>query len=202
MALLSVLVSQFVPARIATHFGVRVAVALGMFLVAIGVLVFSRIGPVADYMGVILPGSAIIGGLGMGIGYSALAMAAVTGVPNEEQGLAAAIQSTSLQVGGGLGLAIVVAVVNAVTLSWTRNQTSSTIAAQLQGFHTGLYLITAFAVLGALVALVGMRENPWAPQVVGAGSSPVGTNACSSLLFSMARAAGTLPTKTSTKPRT
>jgi len=31
--LLSVLVSQFVPARIATHFNVRVAVALGMFLV-------------------------------------------------------------------------------------------------------------------------------------------------------------------------
>ena len=124
------------------------------------------------------------------------------GVPNEEQGLAASIQTTSLQVGGGLGLAIVVAVVNSVTLSSTRNQTSSTIAAQLQGFHIGLYLITAFAVLGALVALVGIRESPGAPQVVGAGSSPVGTNACSSLNFNMARAAGTLPTKTSTKPRT
>lgn len=160
MALLSVLVSQFIPARIVTHFGVRVAVAVGMFLVAIGVLIFSRIGLVADYVGVILPGSAIIGGLGMGIGYSALTMAAVAGVPNEEQGLAAAVQTTSLQVGGGLGLALIVAVVNAVTLSSTRNAPSSTTAAQLQGFHIGLYLMSALAVVGALIALVGLRERP------------------------------------------
>ncbi len=160
MAMLSVVVAQFIPARIATHFGVRVAVALGMSLLAIGVLVFSRIGLVADYVGVILPGSAIIGGLGMGIAYSALTMAAVMGVPNEEQGLAASIQTTSLQVGGGLGLAIVVAVVNAVMLSSTQNAPNSTTAVQLQGFHMGLYLIIAFAVLGALIALVGVRESP------------------------------------------
>jgi MFS family permease len=120
MALLSVLVSQFVPARIVSHFGVRTAVALGLSLLAIGVLIFSRIGLVTDYVGVILPGSAII---------------------------------------GGLGLAIVVAVVNAVTLAWARNAAGSPIAAQLQGFHIGLYLITAFALLGALIALVGMRER-------------------------------------------
>ena len=41
-------------------------------------------------------------------------------------------------------------------------------------------------------------KNPWAPQVVGAGFSPRGSNACSSLILSMARAAGMLPTKTST----
>lgn len=159
MALLSVLVSQFVPARIVSHFGVKTAVALGLSLIAIGVLIFSRIGLVADYVGVILPGSAIIGGLGIGIAYSALSIAGVMGVANEEQGLAAAILSTSMQVGGGLGLAIVVAVVNAVTLAWARNAPGSPIAAQLQGFHIGLYLITAFALLGALIALVGMRER-------------------------------------------
>jgi EmrB/QacA subfamily drug resistance transporter len=159
MALLSVLVSQFVPARIVAHFGVKTAVALGLFLIAIGVLIFSRIGLVADYIDVILPGSAIIGGLGIGIAYSSLSIAAVTGVANEEQGLAAAILSTSMQVGGGLGLAIVVAVVNAVTLFMSRNAPGSPIAAQVQGFHVGLYLIMAFALLGALMALVGMRER-------------------------------------------
>jgi sugar phosphate permease len=96
----------------------------------------------------------------MGIGYSALTMAVVTGVPNEEQGLAASIQSTSLQVGGGLGLALIVAVANAVTLSSTQNSSDSTTAAQLQGFHIGPYLISALAVVGALIALVGLRERP------------------------------------------
>jgi hypothetical protein len=40
-------------------------------------------------------------------------------------------------------------------------------------------------------------KNPWTPQLVGVRSSTVGTNACacSSLNFSMARAAGMLPRK-------
>lgn len=160
MALLSVLVSQFLPARLVTRFGVKTAVALGMFLLTLGILVFSRIGPVPNYVGVILVGSVLIGGFGMGIAYSALSIAAVMSVANEEQGLAAAIQSTSLQVGGGLGLAIIVAVVNAVTIALTTSTPGSALAAQLQGFHIGLYLIAAFAGLGVLIALVGMRKRP------------------------------------------
>jgi EmrB/QacA subfamily drug resistance transporter len=167
MSLLSVVVSQTIPARIAARFGVRIAVAIGMFMVVVGVLVFSRIGPVADYLGVILPGSVIIGGLGMGIGYSALSMAAVMGVPNEEQGLAASIQSTALQLGGGLGLAIIVAVINAATHANASHVTDQ--AAELQGFRAGLYLIIAFALLGALIALTGMRER--SRKIVSAPSS-------------------------------
>jgi hypothetical protein len=40
------------------------------------------------------------------------------------------------------------------------------------------------------------------PQVVGAGSAPGGINTCASLIFSIAAAAGTLPMKTSTYPKT
>ena len=55
-------------------------------------------------------------GLGMGIAYPVFTIAAVSGVDAAAQGVAAGVQSTALQVGGGLGLTLVSAAVAAVGL--------------------------------------------------------------------------------------
>ncbi|GAA4102638.1 Tn3 family transposase [Nonomuraea soli] len=48
----------------------------------------------------------------MGITYEAMWVAAGTGVPADEQGLASGVASTALQVGTAAGLAVLVAVAN------------------------------------------------------------------------------------------
>jgi hypothetical protein len=113
-----------------------------------------------------LPSTFVVMGLGMGMSYPALAIAAVSGIANTEQGLAAGLQSTSLQAGGGLGLAITTAVIT-VTTALVRGfapTTNGLVVAQLTGFHVGLYVAAAGAAAGALIALVGIQPRSETPS--------------------------------------
>jgi hypothetical protein len=132
-----------------------------------GIALFARIGPESDYLGVILPPMLLVMGLGMGIGYPALAIAAVSGIDNTEQGLAAGLQGTSLQTGGGLWLAITAAIVTASTTSAQGVAESMTpsVVAQLSGFHVGLFVAAGGVAVGALIALIGIAgHTPRQPE--------------------------------------
>src|ERR1700742_653544 len=116
-----------------------------------GYISFLRVGTQADYLGVILP--AVIGvGIAFGLGFSALSLAANSGVADREQGLAASLFQTSFQVGGAIVLAVVTAVIDAGGAS----QVTST-QATLGAYRPALAVITGVSVLGALVALTGVR---------------------------------------------
>src|SRR5581483_5546774 len=132
----SALVSQFVAPWLVNRLGMRLTSGLGLLCLAGGMVLFTRTGLHNDYVGVILPSTLIVMGLGMGIGYPALAIAAVSGIADTEQGLAAGLQSTSLQAGGGLWLSITAAVVTTSTASLLRAPSAiPPVVAQLSGFH-------------------------------------------------------------------
>jgi sugar phosphate permease len=97
-------------------------------------------------------------GLAFGLGFSALTVAATEGMPDDEQGLAASLFQTSLQVGGALVLAVVTAVVDA-----GGGGHLTTPRATLAAYRPALFLITGVAVAGALVALAGLRRPTPAP---------------------------------------
>src|SRR6201996_2512245 len=124
-----------------------------------GYVSFLRVGDRADYLGVILP--AVIGvGIAFGLGFSALSLAATSGVADHEQGLAASLFQTSFQVGGAIVLAVVTAVVDAGGAS----QVTSA-QATLGAYRPALAVITGVSVAGALVALTGVtaaRRLSWA----------------------------------------
>jgi hypothetical protein len=106
-----------------------------------------------DYPGVILPAVLLIG-LAFGLGFSALSLAATGGVADHEQGLAASLFQTSFQVGGAVVLAVVTAVVEA-------GGASRVVSAQatLGAYRPALAVITGVSVLGALVAISGLRPG-------------------------------------------
>ncbi len=115
-----------------------------------GYVSFLRVGDQPDYLGVILP--AVLGvGIAFGLGFSALSLAATSGVADSEQGLAASLFQTSFQVGGAIVLAVVTAVVDAGGAS----QVTSA-QATLGAYRPALAVITGVSVLGALVALTGV----------------------------------------------
>jgi len=116
-------------------------------------LIFTRAGVRPDYPGVMLPTMLLLG-LAFGLGFSALSVAATAGVPDSEQGLAASLFQTSFQVGGALVLAVVTAVVDAGGAS---KMTSA--HAVLGAYHPALWLVTAIAGAGALVAVSGLRRR-------------------------------------------
>jgi MFS family permease len=130
----------------------RLAAAAFACLVA-AYAVFLRAGVTPDYPAVMLPTMLLVG-LAFGLGFSALSVAATDGMPNEEQGLAASLFQTSFQVGGALVLAVVTAVVEA-----GGGARLSTPTATLAAYRPALFLITGVAVVGALVALAGLRRG-------------------------------------------
>jgi MFS family permease len=136
-----------------SRFGTGRLAALAFVCLAASYAVFLRAGVTPDYPAVLLPTMLLVG-LAFGLGFSALSVAATDGMPNDEQGLAASLFQTSFQVGGALVLAVVTAVVDAGGGSRV-----TTAAATLAAYRPALLVILGVAVVGALVALAGLRRG-------------------------------------------
>jgi MFS family permease len=139
--------------QVISRFGPGPVTLIAFACLVAGYIAFLRVGTQADYVGVILP--AVIGvGIAFGLGFSALSLAATSGVADHEQGLAASLFQTSFQVGGAVVLAVVTAVIDAGGAS----QVTSA-QATLGAYRPALAVITGVSVLGALVALTGVARR-------------------------------------------
>jgi EmrB/QacA subfamily drug resistance transporter len=153
-AVLSALVSRYAAPWLVERIGLRTVATAGMTLVAVGFALLLRTDVHATYEAVMLPASIVCLGLGMGISYPVFTIGAVSGVPDRQQGVAAGIQSTALQVGGGLGLALVSAAVAGALGAHPDPAT------YVDALHVGALVGAALPVLGAAVALFGLRAVP------------------------------------------
>ena len=91
--------------QLVTRFGFKPILAVGMLLITLGLLWFSRVSVGGDFVGDIL-GPSLLAALGLGFGFVTSTIAAVSGVDEHEQGLASGLINTSQQIGGALGLAV------------------------------------------------------------------------------------------------
>src|SRR6202044_219623 len=82
----------------------KAILAFGLLLVAGGLIMLARTPADASYPAQILPVFVAIG-LGMGLSFVPLQIAAQADVPEERAGLAAGLINTSQEVGGALGIA-------------------------------------------------------------------------------------------------
>ena len=121
-------------AGLLNRFGPGALVVAAFTSLVAGYAVFLRAGVTPDYPAVMLP-SVILLGAAFGFGFSALTVAATSGVRNEQQGLAASLFQTSFQVGGAVVLAVVTAVIDAAGAN-----TLTSPAATLSAYRPALYL--------------------------------------------------------------
>lgn len=89
--------------------GVKPVLVTSFVVSAVGLLMSSMISVTSSYLGTVLPGMLVLA-VGNGLGFPALSNAALTAVTEEDSSLAAAIQATMQQVGGALGLAVLVTI--------------------------------------------------------------------------------------------
>ena len=148
-----VLVLSVRVAGLLNRFGAGALVVTAFTALVAGYAVFLRAGVTPDYPAVMLP-SVILLGAAFGFGFSALTVAATSGVRNEQQGLAASLFQTSFQVGGAVVLAVVTAVIDAAGAN-----TLTSAAAALSAYRPALYLITGVAAIGLVAALPGLRRG-------------------------------------------
>jgi MFS family permease len=125
-------------------FGTARIIAVTMTVMAVGYLLFLRIDTAPSYPTMILPAVLLIG-VGW-IGFPAINIQATAGIDDDEQGLAAGVLQTSMQVGA----AIVLAVTTALIASGDHGPVST--EASLGAYRHGLVFAAVVSLVGAAVA--------------------------------------------------
>jgi MFS family permease len=92
-------------AAMVMRFGIRLPLVVGLALAAAGLACFARAPVQGSFLADVLPGMALLG-LGAGIAFNPLLLAAMSDVDPADSGLASGIVNTSFMMGGALGLAI------------------------------------------------------------------------------------------------
>jgi EmrB/QacA subfamily drug resistance transporter len=141
--------------RLLERFGFKPLTIVGTGLVTIGVLLISFLNTGSSYWFHLLPAFFTLA-VGFGISFVAITVAATTGVPPHESGLASGLINTSQQVGGALGLAVLAVVANTATKTAIAHGQSMT-DASVQGYHQAFLTATVLSFVAFLVAIFVIR---------------------------------------------
>ena len=165
VALTAVVASGLAQALV-TKVGVKPVLAVGMVMLAGGLLYFTQISVDGSYAADLLPGFLLVG-VGLGFAFVPVSIAALPGVPPIEAGLASGLINTSQQIGGALGVAIL------TTVSTTRTEGlladgADSAAALTEGFSLAFWVGVAFAAASFFATLVALRRDEL--QAVPAGA--------------------------------
>ncbi len=156
MTLSVVLATSFAP-RLVQRFGTRAVIASGMVLSGAGLLLLTGVRPGGSYVAQVLPGG-VLSALGLGLALVPATIAAVSGVPGSQSGLASGLLNTSRLIGGALGLAALSTIAASQTRAAIHAGTSS-VSALSGGFQLAFGVSAGVSLLGALVAVVLLRPS-------------------------------------------
>ncbi len=139
--------------RFVMRYGIKKPLVAGLGLMALGLLLFARV-PVDGNVFIDVIPATLAMGLGGGIAFNPLLLAAMGDVKPEESGLASGIVNTAFMMGGALGLAILASLADFRTDSLLESG-ESTASALTGGFHAAFLLGAAF-VIAAIAVGVGL----------------------------------------------
>jgi MFS family permease len=142
-------------AKLVMRFGLRSPLFVGLLFAAAGLLLFARAPVDGTLLRDVLPGMLLLG-LGAGVAFNPLLMAAMSEVPETESGLASGIVNTAFMLGGALGLAVLASVAAARTASLGADGVGH-IAALAGGYQAAFLCGACFALLAALLGGLLLR---------------------------------------------
>ena len=158
-----------VVSRIIRKVGYRVFLLIGPLLIFVGFLWISRINLGSGYINIF--GPLVLVGLGMGFSFIPLTLNAVSSVNHRQTGLASALLNSSQQIGGSLGLAVLVttyvsAYKNSIaspkiptnSLAGGLKAKDLILQAMISGYRNALLIGSAFAGIAFIVSIVFLRQ--------------------------------------------
>jgi MFS family permease len=149
---LTIMVSAGIASQLVTKFGYKPILAAGLLFIVIGLTWFSRVSVGGGFTTDIL-GPSLFAAAGLGFAFVTTTIAAVSGVEENEAGLASGLINTSQQVGGALGLAVLSTIATSHTTSLVEGGTSQ-LDALTDGFQVAFLGGAAIAALGFVLTLV------------------------------------------------
>jgi EmrB/QacA subfamily drug resistance transporter len=101
-------------AKLVARFGLRLPLSTGLLMAAAGLALFARAPVEGTFVLDVLPGMILLG-IGAGVAFNPVLLAAMGDVTPSESGLASGIVNTSFMMGGSLGLAVLASLAAART---------------------------------------------------------------------------------------
>jgi DHA2 family multidrug resistance protein-like MFS transporter len=109
-------VSAAASARIAQYIGTKITVALGIFVAALGFFYFARVAAVDISYGKFVIAMCITA-LGIGLTMSPATNSVMGSIPVNQSGVGSALNSTTRQIGGALGVAVLGTILNSTYIA-------------------------------------------------------------------------------------
>jgi EmrB/QacA subfamily drug resistance transporter len=157
-------------AKLVMRFGIRPPLAAGLLLAGFGLVLFARAPVNGNFVVDVLPAMLLLG-LGAGMAFNPVLLAAMSDVDQTEAGLASGVVNTSFMMGGALGLAVL------ASLAASRTDTllasgESQVAALTGGYHVAFLVGAIFALVAAGLGAFLLREPT--PEATHARDEPAG----------------------------
>ena len=160
-------------ARLVMRFGLRIPLAAGLTLAAIGLIWFARAPVDGSFVVDVLP-SMILLGFGAGMAFNPVLLAAMSDVEPSEAGLASGVVNTSFMMGGALGLAVLASLATSRTDA-LRDAGEDALSALTGGYHAAFVGGAICALLAAAIGGLLLHEarDPGAVQAGEHAPAPV-----------------------------
>jgi predicted MFS family arabinose efflux permease len=142
-------------AKIVMRYGIKRPLAVGLSLAAAALLLFARAPVDGSFIVDLLPGMILLG-IGAGIAFNPVLLAAMSDVRPEESGLASGVVNTAFMMGGALGLAVLASVAASRTDALTASGHGE-LSALLGGYHVAFVLGALFALGAAAIGVAFFR---------------------------------------------
>jgi MFS family permease len=152
-----------ISAKLVMRFGIRGPFVGGLLLAAVGLALFARAPVNGTLLFDVLPGMLLLG-LGAGIAFNPVLLAAMSDVAPSDSGLASGVVNTSFMMGGALGLAVLASLAAARTEGVVASGASPQVA--LNGGYQAAFFV------GAVFALVACVIGAWFFRTQAATATP------------------------------
>lgn len=163
-------VASFLAPPLVARIGVRAVVVVGCLIAAAGLGAFAMVSPDRGLWGNII-GPSLIVSPGLALTFIPLTLAAVTGVPANQNGVASALVNASRSMGSAVGLAVTAT----LAATWTSSAAQAgrpALDALNDGFRLGFAVSAAAMVANAVAALLVFESRTPSSHALATGSGP------------------------------
>jgi MFS family permease len=146
----------------ATRFGIRRTLPVGLALSAGALVLFARLPVDGHYATDLLP-AFLLSGIGLAMAFVPMSIGGLTGVREADAGVASGLINTTQQIGGAIGVAAATTIATTYTTHFVvAHPGTSPLAgtALTHGFQIAFYVLAAVALLGAILAALMVESKP------------------------------------------